>query len=144
MHIPTLSPPIAVDFRTSLVLRDAPRGTVAPWLRKNSHKWVVHEPLKVVLLDLEGRAVEVTVPAGYVTDLSSIPRILWRFYPPGYTESRAPSVLHDYMYSHLHWHMTKKQADIIFREGLLTQGMPKFRAWLFYRGVRLGGRGGWK
>lgn len=128
-----------IVFCNDLILKAVPSDTHAPWLGKTSTKWELVKPLVV---KFHGDAL--VVPEGYITDLASIPRIAWRISPPGGEYSRRPAVIHDYIYSHLHGMYTKEYADRLFYEGLLREGMPKWKAWLFYLAVSIGGKGGWE
>ncbi len=84
---------------------------------------------------------EIRVPMGTVTDLASIPRILWMILPPFGRYSQA-AVVHDYLYkSGL---FTRKEADKIFKELMLRYGTYKWKANVMYRSVRIFGRGAWK
>jgi hypothetical protein len=64
-----------------------------------------------------------TVPAGFVTDLSSIPRFLWwESTPSDYPEA---GVLHDYCYDHNR--VPRAVADKLYREVVtyLNAGRPR-------------------
>lgn len=79
----------------------------------------------------------VTVPAGFVTDLASIPRVFrWLF--TGHGKSRYPSVVHDYLYEIRH---DRGEADRIFREALEVAGAGWLKRNVMYAAVRAGG---WK
>ena len=83
-----------------------------------------------------------TVKQGSETDLASIPRVFrWALSRTG--PSRKPAVFHDDMYGK-QW-KTRKECDEAFREMLLSRGVSKFTAWIYYRGVRAFGwtRGNW-
>src|SRR5688500_11341220 len=69
-------------FLTALVLRELPDGD----------HFALEYPL---VCDIDGTAY--TVPAGFVTDFASVPRILWNILPPYGKHSRA-AVLHDWLY----------------------------------------------
>lgn len=82
------------------------------------------------------------VKEGTKTDLASIPRIMRMvFQKTG--PSRKPAVFHDDMYGR-QWE-TRKICDEAFREMLMSRGMSKFVANIYYLGVRAGGwtRGNW-
>lgn len=100
--------------------------------------WVLVEPL-VVLKDDE---VLVEVPVRFVTDLASLPRGVRSFYSRT-GRSRYAAVVHDYLYS-IKW-ATRKECDRVFKELLIASGLTRYRAHLFYLGVRAGGwtRGRW-
>jgi hypothetical protein len=80
----------------------------------------------------------ITVPAGFVTDMASVPRIPFIYM---LLDGRADlaGVPHDYMYST--GAMSRKMADKILYEACLVIGMSKFAAWAIYAGVRVGGSG---
>lgn len=85
----------------------------------------------------------IEVPAGYLSDLASVPRLARRLVDPQAPNMRRPSVLHDYLYTHQTHRFTKAEADQIFYEALLEEGMGQLLAWLMWQAVRLGGRGNW-
>lgn len=127
-----------VEVLSPLVTEAVPRDIRAPWLAEKS--------IKVKLYcDFIIRAGEeiIVVPRGYISDWSSLPRMLWLVWPPNYSEARHAAIVHDYFYSHLHWHYTKEFADAVFKALMLHDGAPRFTTATFYRGVRIGGKGGW-
>ena len=80
------------------------------------------------------------VPAGFQTNLASIPRALrWLFTVND--NSRQASVVHDYLYGNA-WH-PRKQCDKYFYEAMLCSQVPKWKAKLMYWGVRAGGWAAW-
>lgn len=80
------------------------------------------------------------VPAGEVTDLSSVPRLPLAFLLTGDT-GHAPGALHDHLYRT--GKVSRLMADKVMREALLVSGEPAWRAALMYAGVRLGGWIAW-
>lgn len=83
------------------------------------------------------RGPAITVPAGYRTDLASIPA---RFQQRAPNESPAarPGVVHDYLYtSH---GASRRDADRIFREALRDEGVPLGQRLAMWAAVRLFGR----
>jgi hypothetical protein len=79
-----------------------------------------------------------TVPAGFITDLASVPRIPIAYLLAGGTSNEA-SVVHDFIYS---THpVDRATADAVLKEASLLTGVPKWRAWLMWAGVRVGGGG---
>jgi len=119
------------------VLEPVPRDTRAPWLSSRSDKWRLVYDWR---LHVDG--MEWTVPAGYVTDLSSVPRVAWSVFPRGYSPARRAAIFHDRAYSHWHGHVTKAWADEALRAIMIEDGAPRWVAWVFYRAVRLNWRGG--
>lgn len=80
----------------------------------------------------------VTVPAGFVTDLASIPRSLWSFFSFA-GPWMGPAVIHDFLYTGANVRFTRKQADQIFKEAMYNLGLDWIRRETIYRAVRLGG-----
>jgi len=80
----------------------------------------------------------VKVPKGFVTDLASIPRLLWVVLPPIGKYDQA-AALHDYYYQNAI--STKLIADRIFLEALEVLKIPKWKRKLMYLLVRLFGKG---
>lgn len=82
----------------------------------------------------------VVVPAGFVTDLASIPRIFWSLLPRdgAYT---FPAIVHDYLY----WTQEhpRKTADRVFRYGMDDMNISTRASWAIYSAVRVGGKGAW-
>lgn len=78
------------------------------------------------------------VPTGMITDLASIPKLL----RPAIDRnglSRPAAVLHDYLY--LIGSLSRKQADELFLEALLSCGVSSFVAKGMYWSVRAFGGG---
>lgn len=77
-----------------------------------------------------------TVPAGFVTDLASVPR-----YPVVYWlcggRANKPAVLHDWLYSTCC--ISRAESDLMFLEAMEDVGVPLLYRRLMYAGVRLGG-----
>ena len=96
-------------------------------------KWVLLAPL-VYESDIAGRVI--TVPAGFPTDLASVPR-----WPLVYSLcggiARRPAVVHDYLYTS--GRASRSVADAVFREASQVIGVPAWRHWLMWAGVRVGG-----
>jgi hypothetical protein len=80
----------------------------------------------------------ICVPAGTVTDLASVPRVLWAIFPPHGKYAKA-AIVHDYLYAQAIG--TKAEADSIFNEAMAVLGVPKWRRRAMYAAVRLFGRG---
>ncbi|MFV2733470.1 DUF1353 domain-containing protein, partial [Escherichia coli] len=61
----------------------------------DDYRWRLVEPFEFWLTD---NPVDViAVPAGYVTDLASVPRILWSVFPPHGRYAKA-AIIHDWLY----------------------------------------------
>jgi hypothetical protein len=101
--------------------------------------WLLHEPLTYVSKD--GRVF--VVPAQFMTDFASVPRLFWRLYPRSGPWNEA-AVLHDYNYrQHTLTKMTRKEVDQLFLEAMESLGVNRPTRYHFYWGVRLGAWGTW-
>lgn len=83
---------------------------------------------------------EIWVPAYYVTDFGSIPRMFWRIEPPTGRARRA-TVIHDWLYSCKI--IDRKKCDEIFREAMQACGVPLLKRNAMFQAVRFGGAGGY-
>jgi hypothetical protein len=99
----------------------------------------------------------ITIPAGFSTDLASVPRIFWPVISPTGAWERA-CVLHDHLCVELarcHRHGGEPQVNAVDTDGLFRRVMredehvPNVTAWIMYAGVRWGAlfnsarRAGW-
>jgi hypothetical protein len=96
-------------------------------------QWILTRPLRY-RSDVAERIIE--VPAGFRTDLASVPRWPVIYWLTGDT-STAAAVIHDYLYS-TH-KVPRAMADAVFREASAVTGVPAWRRWIMWLGVRLGG-----
>ncbi len=89
----------------------------------------------------EGSGRKVTVPAEFVTDFASVPRILWTLIPPwgGYGKA---AVLHDFLYDAAPW--SRSECDSVFLEAMKVLKVPFHRRMAIYLGVRAGGWLAWR
>ena len=95
-------------------------------------------------LTVDWRGKRVTVPVGFRSDGASVPRFFWRFvFPPGDTRAMRAAFVHDWIYRTHPDGWTKEEADELFRELLLEDGMPERYARRPYWGVRLFGGDAW-
>jgi hypothetical protein len=98
--------------------------------------WRLLSPLEYAS-DVAGLLV---VPADFVTDLASVPRVPFAYMLTGGV-GHAAAVVHDFLYvCHA---VDRSTADEVFYEALLVLGVPGWRAWLMWAGVRVGGGGPW-
>lgn len=95
--------------------------------------WRLVHPL-VYRSDLAGTTF--VVPAGFITDFASVPRIPLAYMLTGGYASRA-AVIHDWLYATKE--TDRETADAVLREASEVQGVPAWRRELMYRAVRLGG-----
>ena len=117
--------------------------------RPGHHRWEVIEPLYYRHLSTPKNLPPVAsqlivVPVGYLSDLASVPRLARRFVGSLGPTTRRPSVVHDFIYTHLPHRFTKREADRIFYEALLEEGTSRFLAWMMWKAVCMAGRGNWK
>lgn len=99
-----------------------------------------------------------TVPTGFVCDYASVPRLFWGVLPPMGVRYSSAAILHDYMYK---FHafvfvgtddsgqvrkvsISRKYADQIFRDALISSSARWWRRVVMYRAVRLFGGKSWR
>ena len=86
-----------------------------------------------------------TIPRGFESDGASVPRFFWRLVcPPLDHRAVRAGVAHDYIYRTHPAGWTKKEADQMFYDLLVSDGVPRFRAYLAYLGVELFGGAAWE
>lgn len=82
----------------------------------------------------------IDIPAGFDTDLTSTPRVLWAIYAPA-DEMLEPAVIHDFLYSAANVWFTRQEADEIFKELMFNIGVHWERRDTVFQAVRkFGGR----
>ena len=93
----------------------------------------------LVLADEDERTI--IVPAGFVTDFASIQVLHNAFLfvlfalVSGYGNYAA--TVHDFLYSE--GQVSRKEADAVLFRALRAEGVARWRAWLMWAGVRIGG-----
>lgn len=98
-------------------------------------EWRLNADFYVQVDDESGDALlTLTVPAGFQTDLASVPRL------PGMFllfegKARRAAILHDWLYSH---HYPRDWADLVFREAMRGE-VPGWGRWTMWAAVRAGG-----
>lgn len=95
---------------------------------------------------IKGKTTALIVPAGFESDLASIG--LLRFIAPLLYATldnygKRAAVLHDYLYS-ANVGYTRKESDEFYYQELRNEGIARWRAGIFYYGVRLFGRSSFK
>lgn len=91
-------------------------------------------------LDYANGAHTISVPAGFVTDLESLPRLPIVSWLMGDRPVHRAAVLHDYLYRKDSTpHVDRSEADALFLEAMLSTGLSRVFALPFYWGVRIGG-----
>lgn len=127
----------------------------APSLRDGRSLWGMQRTLAYRPND--GLGSEITVPAGFVTDLASIPRWAWIILPPDGPWVKA-AIIHDYLYATAGTGRWKRhppsitrakayerhEADAIMREAMENRGIGPIRRTIIYLAVRFGGGAAWR
>lgn len=108
-------------------------GTFRPFSDQDDGKMIVIEP---VVYQSDAAKITITVPFGFVTDFASVPRLPVVYWLAGDT-SREAAVVHDYLYST--GLVARSVADAVLREASQATGVPGWRRWLMWVGVRIGG-----
>lgn len=92
--------------------------------------------------------LDIAVPAGYQTDLLSIPRPLWPILSP-FGQGVWGAFPHDLLYG-TRFSLpdqdegdARAMADQILFDAAVDSGASRFRANLLFSGVRVGGKGAW-
>jgi hypothetical protein len=98
-------------------------------------EWETVSPI-LYASDLIDEVIE--IPAGFKTDLASIPRPLQAFIPVN-GRHRFAAILHDYLYVHHPKWCTRSLADSIFLEAMADLGESFSRRWAMYAAVRAAG-----
>ncbi len=101
------------------------------------NKWQLVSPYSYMTL-----GYIIIVPAKFITDLASTPKILWNILEPfgkGYLKA---SVIHDYLYSKdcVYQFINREIADKIFLEIMKENGVGPIKRNLMYIGVRIFGK----
>jgi Protein of unknown function (DUF1353) len=90
---------------------------------------------------LQGHLPTVRVPPGFVTDLTSIPRIFWSLIDPSGNYSHA-AVIHDYLY----WEQftDRSTADLVFKLHMEDLAVNVITVQAIYSAVVLAGQKAWE
>ncbi len=102
-------------------------------VERRNHQWMLTAEL-IFVSEVLGRLV--VVPAGFITDFASVPRLPFAYWVAGDTAHDA-AVVHDFLYKS--GGTTRAQADAVFREAMAVIGEPWWRRNLMWAGVRLFG-----
>lgn len=86
----------------------------------------------------------VLIPAGFITDFASIPRLFWRWMPPTDRRIGKIAVVHDWYYRSPEISVSREQADNALRAGMKVLGANRFDREVVYYAVRAGGSGAFK
>lgn len=83
----------------------------------------------------------VAVPAGFITDFASVPRVFWRLYPPVAGKYAPAAVLHDYLYAK--GMRDRKACDEVLSAAMKDLSVGWTTRSAIYRAVRIGGGKPW-
>ena len=83
------------------------------------------------------------VPADFETDFASIPRFA-RILIPKLGKYNKAAVVHDFIYQSDSINLTRSQADRCFLRGMADLGVPRWKRYVMYWAVRLGGWMAWQ
>lgn len=83
----------------------------------------------------KGSGLTVTVPEATLTDLGSIPRLLWPILPPHEPSRAAAFVLHDALLQDREF--DRRIADCLLLHALTVLGVNWLPRWAMFLGVRL-------
>lgn len=117
-------------------------GTLTLTPLPDGRRWKIHEGFSY---ETDGGAV-IEVPAGFVTDLASVPRILWNIFPPFGTYIRA-AVIHDKLYADHRaglGHYSRAYADAVLLEAMADDNVSRWQRRIIWIAVRLGGWAAWR
>jgi hypothetical protein len=96
--------------------------------------------LRAFTYDSEVAKARIVVPAGFVTDFASVPRVPVAYWLFGGT-ANAAAVIHDWLYTT--GIFPKDTADSVFYEAMRASGIGFLRARFMYWGVAYGGGMAW-
>jgi len=99
---------------------------------QGSYQWRIYKPMPY---EIDG--VAASVPAGFETNLASIPRIFWNILPPTGKYAKA-AILHDWLYTG--GKLPREQCDVVLREGMKALGVETWKRHVMYYSVRLFGK----
>lgn len=106
----------------------------------SNYRWQLLAPFEFHVGSYPSATV-IRVPEGTVTDLTTIPRLLWAVFPPHGRWAKA-AIVHDYLYEQAIG--SKEAADQTFLEAMTVLGVPRITRTLMYWSVRWFGRGNYR
>ncbi len=112
--------------------------TITPSMKPDPNRtgwWVLQDSISYDV-GHAGSGDRITVPAGFETDLASVPRALWSILPP-FGKYMPAALIHDYGY--ITQARSRKETDLIFRESMKVLGVSWRRRNVMYWAVRAGG-----
>lgn len=102
----------------------------------DNYRFKLIEPFEYYVgADEEHKLALVRVPAGFETDLASVPRWLWALLPPHGRYAKA-AIMHDWLITRFPSGGSREIADKLFYDAMLVLQVPKLQAKLMYYAVR--------
>jgi hypothetical protein len=81
----------------------------------------------------------IIVPAGFLTDGASIPRLFWGILSP-FGSYFSAALIHDYLYHpDSQWQIDRAMADLVFLDAMRDVGVGWLTRQTIHKAVRLGG-----
>lgn len=120
-----------------------------PDIRPIKESGQIYRSYEPFTIKVNGR--EIMVPAGFITDGASSPRLAWTL--TGFARDgmhRAAAHIHDWLYENKgilpygQMNYDRKFADDVFHEMLKAYGIKSWHAWLAYKAVRIAGAAYWR
>lgn len=113
-------------------------------IQTNADKGRVYRLMEPIQINWKDKP-PLVVPWGFRSDGASVPRFFWRLvFPKGDEKAMRAAFAHDYIYRIHPDGWTKEEADLLFYDLLLEDGVPQWRAWIAYQGVKWFGRRAWE
>lgn len=117
--------------------------TIPVAIHQEDQRGNVFKLLEAITVYWENRTV--FIPAGFESDGVSTPRFLWSSISPAISpETLRAGIAHDFIYRMQPKDWTRADADKMFRDLCIEDGLKKWRALKAYWGLRLFGGTAWK
>lgn len=107
----------------------------------DANKWKLQKSFEYHVGCYPNNKEIIIVPAGFITDFASIPRIFWSILPPTGRYGKA-AIIHDWCYQYGFYN--RQRSDEIFLEGMKVLKVKQWKYKIIYYSVRLFGGIVWK
>ena len=108
---------------------------------ENRKRFIIYEDCRVTAC-LEDKILEITVPAGFDTDLASIPKLVPKWIISKVDAHLEAAIVHDWLYRTGRY--SKEISDLIFLAGMEAAGVNKFTRTSMYKAVKWFGGSSYK
>ncbi len=105
----------------------------------NSRFWQLEKEFEYKVGDIDSSEI-IKVPAGFITDFASVPKIFWSVLPPWGTYVKA-AIIHDFLYKRQIY--SRKKTDQLFLEGMKILKVSNSTRLTMYLAVRIFGNSTW-